>query len=111
MPATCAMRSRLRSTSCTPTMSGLAARMASPIWLAKAQREAVALADREALVAVDVSPLQGRRQRPDAIRVVGRVLRVGVDFALAYQPEAGFLDQRDRVILAHVTGLRFRVLR
>src|SRR5688572_26119512 len=162
MPAASAIRARLRSASCTPTMSALAARSASPTFsrltcsppyqtlnvmirsvtassaaaagsdmpaghsrsaskarfmgcrllgLAEAQREAIAFADREVLGAVHVAALQGRRQGPDAVGVIRRVLRVGVDVALADQLEAGFLDQRDRVVLAHVARLRLGVLR
>ena len=157
------MRSRLRSTSCTPTMSGLAARMASPIFSrltcsppyqtlnvmtrSVTASSAVAAAASEAPAGHSNSASQARfiaRRRYSGLRKrsvkrslspiarnlsrstsppcrvggsdqtpfgwSGRVLRVGVDFALADQLEARFLDQRDRVILAHVAGLRFRVL-
>src|SRR5262245_3755549 len=43
------------------------------------QRHAIRLADREVLVLVLVAELERRRQRPDALLVILRVLRIGVD--------------------------------
>src|SRR5262245_20131337 len=79
--------------------------------LAEAQRLPVALADRGELVAVDIAAAESRGQRPDAVRVVRRVLRVRVDLALAEELEARLLGERDEVVRAHVAGLRLRVLR
>src|SRR5688572_26578132 len=66
--------------------------------LAEPEREAVAFANREVLVAVDVAAAQRRRQRPDAVRVNRRVLRIGVDLALANQLEPGLLRELDRIV-------------
>src|SRR5690606_23309580 len=79
--------------------------------LLELQRETVALADRLVLRAVLVLQAVGRRQRPHAGRMVLRVLRVRVELGAADEPESGLLDQRDRVVLAHVTALHLRFLR
>src|SRR5688572_8620465 len=74
------------------------------------ERKAVALAYRLVLRAILVLQPVGRRQRPDALGMVLRVLRVGVDFRSRRQPEACALDQRDRIVLAHVARFHLRFL-
>ena len=54
-----------------------------------------ALADREVLRLVLVLQRERRRQRPHALGVIVRVLRIGVDLALLLEPEAGSRAGRD----------------
>src|SRR5579864_859544 len=70
------------------------------------ERHPIALADREVLLAVLFPESKGRRQRPDSLGVVLRVLRVGVELALARELEAGRLDGVDDPFLGHVPLLR-----
>src|SRR5262249_1974156 len=60
--------------------------------LLEQQREAVAFSNCGILVAILLALEEGGRQRPDALRIVLGVLRVGVDFGLADQLEARALD-------------------
>src|SRR5580692_4670221 len=70
------------------------------------ERHAVALADRRVFLAVHVPLAERRRQRPHALGIVFRVLRVGVGFALAGEPETLRLDLLDQPLLREVALLR-----
>src|SRR5262249_46027707 len=77
----------------------------------EAQRHAVALADGEVLVAIDVLARQRGRERPHAVRVILGVARVRVDLRAPreLQPRARReLDDHDLRDVARVADLRRR---
>src|SRR5258708_1356100 len=100
---------RPKAGTCSPEGSATVF-IASLLSFHELEREAVALAYGGVLRAVLVLQPVGRRQRPDAFGMVLRVLGIGVNFGSAGQLEARFLNQLDRVILAHVARFHLRFL-
>src|SRR5579885_1654529 len=80
-------------------------------WLFEFQNKSVALADCEIFFAVVIAKPQGRRQGPDAFRIILRVLWIGVNLGRTKQLESGRLRKSDRVILTHIAALGLRILR
>src|SRR4029453_10081924 len=74
------------------------------------ERHPVPRSDGEIFRLVFLSRFQGRRQVPDAVRVILRVLGVGVDLAARGQLEARPLRELDDIVLVDVTRLRLRIL-
>ena len=79
--------------------------------LTEFENEIIRLADRGVFGAVGGAFLVGWRQGPDTLRIILRVARVGVHLGAADQFEAGLFRERDRVVLAHIAVVGFRVLR
>src|SRR5690606_29725573 len=77
--------------------------------LDEAQSEAVAFADRLVASAILLFQAVGRRQCPDAGRMILGVVRVGVDLSASVELEAGLLYRGNGHVLANVTlrGLFF----
>src|SRR5262249_12255879 len=78
---------------------------------AELENEIVGFADGRIFGSVLIAEPKGRGQGPNALRPVGRVLRVRVDLGGAYEFEARLLGKRDRIVLANIAVYRFRVLR
>src|SRR5262245_60220204 len=75
------------------------------------QGHPVALSDGQVFRLVLLTRFECRRQVPDAVRVVLRVVGIGVDLAAGGQLETSGLGELDDVILVDVTRLRLRILR
>src|SRR5207342_632156 len=68
------------------------------------QRHAIAFADRQVFLAILAAFLERRRQSPDTAGIVFRVVRIGVDLALADQLEARAFRQVDHVVLGQIAA-------
>src|SRR5690606_38987057 len=73
--------------------------------LAEPQGHAIGFADRQEGVATHFLATQRRRQRPDPVGMILRVLRVGIDLAAGFEDEAGGARPLDDESLGHVAAL------